>query len=106
MDATVGELGEFGLIDAITARLTTSPLVLIGPGDDAAGQPLRQVIVRVAEQAQRDAGRQERPERLAGRTREGQVDGALGQPGGAEATGEQRSQHRADGAVDVADGEL
>jgi thiamine-monophosphate kinase len=36
MDATVGELGEFGLIDAITARLTTSPAVLLGPGDDAA----------------------------------------------------------------------
>jgi thiamine-monophosphate kinase len=36
MDATVGELGEFGLIDVITARLTTSPVVLIGPGDDAA----------------------------------------------------------------------
>jgi thiamine-monophosphate kinase len=36
MDATVGELGEFGLIDAITARLTTSSVVLLGPGDDAA----------------------------------------------------------------------
>jgi thiamine-monophosphate kinase len=36
MDATVGELGEFALIDAITARLTTSAAVLIGPGDDAA----------------------------------------------------------------------
>jgi thiamine-monophosphate kinase len=36
MDATVGELGEFGLIDVITARLTTSSAVLIGPGDDAA----------------------------------------------------------------------
>jgi thiamine-monophosphate kinase len=36
MDATVGELGEFALIDAITARLTTSPAVLLGPGDDAA----------------------------------------------------------------------
>jgi thiamine-monophosphate kinase len=37
MDATVGELGEFALIDAITARLTTtSSDVLLGPGDDAA----------------------------------------------------------------------
>ena len=36
MDATVGELGEFALIDAITARLTTSSAVLLGPGDDAA----------------------------------------------------------------------
>jgi thiamine-monophosphate kinase len=36
MAATVGELGELGLIEAITARLTTSPAVLLGPGDDAA----------------------------------------------------------------------
>jgi thiamine-monophosphate kinase len=37
MDATVGELGEFALIGAITARLTTtSSGVLLGPGDDAA----------------------------------------------------------------------
>jgi thiamine-monophosphate kinase len=36
MDATVGELGEVGLIAAITKRLTTSPAVLLGPGDDAA----------------------------------------------------------------------
>ncbi|MDQ1621161.1 MAG: thiamine-monophosphate kinase [Actinomycetota bacterium] len=36
MDATVGELGEFALIDAITARLGSSAAVLLGPGDDAA----------------------------------------------------------------------
>src|SRR5471030_175291 len=36
MDATVGELDEFALIDAITGRLTTSSAVLLGPGDDAA----------------------------------------------------------------------
>jgi thiamine-monophosphate kinase len=36
MDATVGELGEFALIDTITARLTTTSAVLLGPGDDAA----------------------------------------------------------------------
>jgi thiamine-monophosphate kinase len=36
MDATVGELGEVDLIEAITKRLTTSPSVLLGPGDDAA----------------------------------------------------------------------
>jgi thiamine-monophosphate kinase len=36
MEATVGELGEVGLITAITQRLTTSPSVLLGPGDDAA----------------------------------------------------------------------
>ncbi len=33
---TVGELGEFGLIAALTARLTQGPGVLLGPGDDAA----------------------------------------------------------------------
>jgi thiamine-monophosphate kinase len=36
MDATVGELGEFALISAITDRLGTGPAVLLGPGDDAA----------------------------------------------------------------------
>jgi thiamine-monophosphate kinase len=33
---TVGGLGEFGLIDAIAERLVQGPLVLLGPGDDAA----------------------------------------------------------------------
>jgi len=33
---TVGELGEFGLIRELTSRLTTTPAVRIGPGDDAA----------------------------------------------------------------------
>lgn len=33
---TLGELGEFGLIDLVARQLGTSPLVLIGPGDDAA----------------------------------------------------------------------
>lgn len=33
---TVGEIGEFGLIDLVARQLGTSPLVLIGPGDDAA----------------------------------------------------------------------
>lgn len=36
MPDTVGELGEFGLIDAVTARLPQGPDVLLGPGDDAA----------------------------------------------------------------------
>jgi thiamine-monophosphate kinase len=36
MDPTVGELGEFALISAITERLGSSPAVLLGPGDDAA----------------------------------------------------------------------
>jgi thiamine-monophosphate kinase len=33
---TVGSLGEFGLIDALTARLPQHDGVLLGPGDDAA----------------------------------------------------------------------
>jgi thiamine-monophosphate kinase len=33
---TVAEIGEFALVAAITARLGTSPSVLLGPGDDAA----------------------------------------------------------------------
>ncbi len=36
MQQTIGGLGEFGLIDAVTARLTQGSVVLIGPGDDAA----------------------------------------------------------------------
>ncbi|MDP9393469.1 MAG: thiamine-phosphate kinase [Actinomycetota bacterium] len=36
MAQTLGELGEFGLIAAVTSRLPTSPSVLVGPGDDAA----------------------------------------------------------------------
>lgn len=35
-DATARELGEFGLIDRVVARLGTSDAVLLGPGDDAA----------------------------------------------------------------------
>src|SRR3954463_16677135 len=33
---TVGELGEFGLIRELTSRLTSTPAVVLGPGDDAA----------------------------------------------------------------------
>lgn len=36
MPDSVSELGEFGLIDAMTARLRQGPGVLLGPGDDAA----------------------------------------------------------------------
>jgi len=35
-EPTARDLGEFGLIAAITARLPSSPAVLLGPGDDAA----------------------------------------------------------------------
>ncbi|HEY9472977.1 MAG TPA: thiamine-phosphate kinase [Mycobacteriales bacterium] len=33
---TVGDIGEFGLIDRVTARLPVGPATLLGPGDDAA----------------------------------------------------------------------
>ncbi len=33
---TLAEIGEFAMVAAITARLETSPSVLLGPGDDAA----------------------------------------------------------------------
>ncbi|HEY9409742.1 MAG TPA: thiamine-phosphate kinase [Jiangellaceae bacterium] len=36
MPDSVADLGEFGLIDAVTARLPQGPGVLLGPGDDAA----------------------------------------------------------------------
>lgn len=36
MPDSVGELGEFGLIGAVTARLPQGPDVLLGPGDDSA----------------------------------------------------------------------
>ena len=35
-DATARDVGEFGLIDRVVERLTKSPQVLLGPGDDAA----------------------------------------------------------------------
>jgi thiamine-monophosphate kinase len=35
-EPTARDLGEFGLIAAVTARLPTSSAVLLGPGDDAA----------------------------------------------------------------------
>jgi thiamine-monophosphate kinase len=35
-DATARDIGEFGLIAAVTARLPSGPSVLLGPGDDAA----------------------------------------------------------------------
>ncbi len=36
MSGTVGDLGEVDLIEAVVARLGTTPAVLLGPGDDAA----------------------------------------------------------------------
>ena len=47
--------------------------------DPPAGESLAQVVVRLADQPQRHAGGQERPEALPGRAAEGDLDGAVGQ---------------------------
>ncbi|MCE7079920.1 thiamine-phosphate kinase [Streptomyces sp. ST2-7A] len=46
MKGTVGELGEFGLIRELTARISDAPAVRLGPGDDAAvvAAPDRRVV--------------------------------------------------------------
>ncbi|MDB1089616.1 thiamine-phosphate kinase [Streptomyces sp. ACA25] len=46
MKGTVGELGEFGLIRELTARISSTPAVRLGPGDDAAvvAAPDRRVV--------------------------------------------------------------
>src|SRR5688500_9486013 len=36
MSGTVADLGEVDLVEAVVARLGTTPAVLLGPGDDAA----------------------------------------------------------------------
>ncbi|GMA85060.1 hypothetical protein GCM10025868_03100 [Angustibacter aerolatus] len=76
-------------------------LVLRADDEPAAGQPLAEVVVGVAEQPQRDAARHEGPERLAGRAGERDVDRALGQPLRVP-LGHLVAEHRADGAVHVA----
>ncbi|MGK5532691.1 thiamine-phosphate kinase [Streptomyces sp. URMC 129] len=46
MKGSVGELGEFGLIRELTSRITGTPAVRLGPGDDAAvvAAPDRRVV--------------------------------------------------------------
>src|SRR3954462_11805105 len=51
-------------------------------GDPATGQSLADVVVGVADQAQRDPARDEGAERLPGRTGERDVDRVVGQPVG------------------------
>ena len=74
--------------------------------DPAARQALAEVVVRVADQPQGDAARQERAERLAGRAGQRDVDRAVGQPGATVPPGDLGTEHRADGAVHVAHREL
>jgi len=44
---TVGDLGEFGLIAAIAARLPRGARTVIGVGDDAAAQAAREQAKRL-----------------------------------------------------------
>ena len=94
-------------LPAMTLSSATNVAPAVGPDDEPpAGQALADVVVGVALEPQRDAARQERAERLPGRAGEGQVDGAVGQARAAVRAGHLRAEHRADGAVDVADGSV
>ena len=68
----------------------------------AARQPLAEVVVGVAHERQRDAARDERAEALAGRPGERDPDRVVGQPGAAVPPRDLVAEHRADGAVHVA----
>ena len=57
-------------------------------------------------QPQSDAARQERAERLARRAGQRHLDGVVGQPVSAPPPGQLAAEHRADGAVHVADRQL
>ena len=75
-------------------------------GDDApAGEAFAEIVVGVAFKLERDAVGNECAEALAGRAVEVEVDGAVGQSGGAVAARDFAAQHGADGAVHVANGE-
>ena len=92
---------------AIVLCSATNDRVPRRPDDDAATrQALADVVVRVALEPQRDAGREERAERLPGRADEREVDGAVGQALAAVAPGDLLAEHRAHGAVDVAHRQL
>ncbi len=71
-------------------------------GQDAARHALADVVVGIALEVERHTARDERPEALAGRAREAQVDRAFGQAVLAEAACDLAAQHAADGAVHVA----
>lgn len=70
----------------------------------AAGKSLAHIVIGITDQIQRDSGRQERSDRLAGRPGQGDVDGVVGQSGGTVAAGDLRSEQGAHRSVDVADG--
>src|SRR5208282_4647411 len=75
-------------------------------GDKSARQSLAAVVVRVALEMERDSGREPRTETLAGRTFEMNLDRVGRQSLRAETPRHFRRQHRADGAVHVADGKM
>ena len=74
--------------------------------DPPAGKPLAQVIVGVAGQLQRDAGREKRAEALARRAGERKFDRAVGQSLAAPALDDAIAEDRAHRAVDIADRQL
>jgi hypothetical protein len=71
--------------------------------DAAAGQALADIVVGFAFELEGDAAREPGAEALAGGALEADVDGVVGQAGMAVALGDLARQHRAGGAVDVAD---
>ena len=71
--------------------------------DLAARKALAQVVVGVALEGEGDALRHKRPEALAGRAAEVELDRVLGQAGGAVAAGDLGAERRGHDAVDVAD---
>jgi len=71
--------------------------------DPAARQPLADIVVALTFQFQRHAARQESAEALSGGTGEIHMHRIVGQAGVAVPLGDLSGQHRADGAVDVAD---
>ena len=74
--------------------------------DAAAAEALADIVVAGADEIERDAARQERAERLAGGAGQLHGDGVVLQSGMAEPLGDLARQHRAGGAVDVADRQL
>src|SRR5439155_6929062 len=72
----------------------------------AARASLAAVVVGVADEVERHALGEESAEALAGRAGKADVDGVVGQALVAMAPGDVPGEHRADGAVDVADRRL
>src|SRR5690606_38604468 len=74
--------------------------------DAAARQALADIVVRLADEVERDAARKERTEALPRAAGKLDVDGVVRQARVAVSPGYFRGQHRAHRAIDVADGHL